>query len=38
MFTLPGIPTLFYGEEIGLAENLAIEGRIRGARADAVVY
>lgn len=27
MFTLPGIPTLFYGEEIGLAENLAIEGR-----------
>jgi maltose alpha-D-glucosyltransferase/alpha-amylase len=27
MFTLPGIPTLFYGEEIGLAENLDIEGR-----------
>jgi trehalose synthase len=27
MFSLPGIPTLFYGEEIGLAENLDIEGR-----------
>ena len=27
MFSLPGIPTLFYGEEIGLAENLEIEGR-----------
>lgn len=27
MFSLPGIPTIFYGEEIGLAENLAIEGR-----------
>jgi trehalose synthase len=27
MFALPGIPTLFYGEEIGLAENPAIEGR-----------
>ncbi|MFN8514529.1 MAG: alpha-amylase family protein [Thermomicrobiales bacterium] len=27
MFSLPGIPTIFYGEEIGLVENLAIEGR-----------
>jgi trehalose synthase len=27
MFSLPGTPILFYGEEIGLAENLAIEGR-----------
>jgi trehalose synthase len=27
MFTLPGIPTLFYGEEIGMAESLAIPGR-----------
>lgn len=27
MFSLPGIPTLFYGEEIGLAENLAIPDR-----------
>jgi trehalose synthase len=26
-FSLPGTPVLFYGEEIGLAENLAIEGR-----------
>jgi maltose alpha-D-glucosyltransferase/alpha-amylase len=28
MFALPGAPVLFYGEEIGMAENLAIEGRM----------
>ena len=27
MFALPGTPTLFYGEEIGMAENLAIDDR-----------
>jgi trehalose synthase len=27
-FALPGAPTLFYGEEIGMAENLAIPGRM----------
>ncbi|WP_210506283.1 alpha-amylase family protein [Naasia sp. SYSU D00057] len=27
LFALPGTPTLFYGEEIGMGENLAIEGR-----------
>lgn len=27
MFSLPGTPTLFYGEEIGMGENLDIEGR-----------
>ena len=27
MFSLPGAPVLFYGEEIGMAENLAIAGR-----------
>ena len=26
-FALPGTPVLFYGEEIGMAENLSIEGR-----------
>jgi len=26
-FALPGTPVLFYGEEIGMGENLAIEGR-----------
>ena len=26
-FALPGAPVLFYGEEIGMAENLAIPGR-----------
>ena len=31
MFALPGIPTLFYGEEIGLAENLASRGATRCA-------
>jgi trehalose synthase len=28
MFTLPGTPVLFYGEEIGMGENLDIEGRL----------
>lgn len=28
MFTLPGTPALFYGEEIGMVENLDIEGRL----------
>ena len=28
MFALPGTPTLFYGEEIGMAENLAVEDRL----------
>lgn len=27
LFSLPGTPVLFYGEEIGMAENLDIEGR-----------
>jgi trehalose synthase len=27
-FSLPGAPVLFYGEEIGMAENLAIPGRM----------
>jgi maltose alpha-D-glucosyltransferase/alpha-amylase len=27
MMSLPGTPVLFYGEEIGMAENLAIDGR-----------
>jgi maltose alpha-D-glucosyltransferase/alpha-amylase len=27
MFSLPGTPVLFYGEEIGMAENPAIDGR-----------
>jgi trehalose synthase len=27
VFSLPGTPVLFYGEEIGMAENVAIEGR-----------
>ena len=27
-FALPGAPVLFYGEEIGMAENLAIAGRL----------
>jgi maltose alpha-D-glucosyltransferase/alpha-amylase len=26
-FSLPGTPVLFYGEEIGMGENLAIDGR-----------
>ena len=37
MFSLPGTPVLFYGEEIGMGENLAIEGPDERARADAVV-
>lgn len=28
VFALPGAPVLFYGEEIGMAENLAIPGRM----------
>ena len=28
LFTLPGTPTLFYGDEIGMGENLAAEGRL----------
>jgi trehalose synthase len=28
LFALPGTPVLFYGEEIGMSENLAIEGRM----------
>ena len=36
-FSLPGTPVLFYGEEIGMAENLAIEGRYAVRRADAMV-
>ncbi len=28
MFSLPGTPALFYGEEIGMGENLDIEGRL----------
>jgi glycosidase len=28
LFSLPGTPVLFYGEEIGMAENLEIEGRL----------
>jgi trehalose synthase len=28
MFAMPGAPTLFYGEEIGMGENLAVDGRL----------
>ena len=28
LFALPGTPVLFYGEEIGLGDNLKIEGRL----------
>jgi trehalose synthase len=28
MFSMPGTPTLFYGEEIGMSENLDIPGRL----------
>jgi maltose alpha-D-glucosyltransferase/alpha-amylase len=28
MFALPGSPTVFYGEEIGMAENLAVDDRL----------
>jgi trehalose synthase len=27
VFSLPGVPVLFYGEEIGMGENLDVEGR-----------
>jgi glycosidase len=27
LFALPGTPVMFYGEEIGMGENLAVEGR-----------
>ena len=27
MFSLPGVPVLFYGEEIGMFENLRVKGR-----------
>jgi maltose alpha-D-glucosyltransferase/alpha-amylase len=27
LFSLPGIPVMFYGEEIGMGENLAVGGR-----------
>lgn len=28
LFSLPGTPVLFYGEEIGMGENLAVPGRL----------
>lgn len=28
MFSMPGTPTLFYGEEIGMGENLDVDGRL----------
>jgi trehalose synthase len=28
LFSLPGTPVLFYGEEIGMGENLAMKGRL----------
>ena len=28
LFSLPGTPVLFYGEEIGMGENLDAEGRL----------
>ena len=28
LFTLPGTPVLFYGEEIGMGENLEVDGRL----------
>src|SRR5690606_17275907 len=28
LFTLPGTPVLFYGEEIGMGENLDVDGRL----------
>ncbi|MBA2696643.1 MAG: alpha-amylase family protein [Ornithinimicrobium sp.] len=28
LFSLPGTPTLYYGEEIGMGEDLALEGRM----------
>ena len=37
LFSLPGTPVLFYGEEIGMGENLDVPGPHGGAHADAVV-
>jgi glycosidase len=28
LFSIPGTPVLFYGEEIGMGENLAVDGRL----------
>ena len=28
LFSLPGTPVLFYGDEIGMGEDLALDGRI----------
>ena len=28
LFSLPGTPVLFYGEEIGMGENLDVDGRL----------
>ena len=36
LFSLPGTPVLFYGEEIGMGENPEIAGPPVGAHADAV--
>ena len=36
LFSLPGTPVLFYGEEIGMGENLDVDGPPRRAHADAV--
>ena len=36
-FSLPGTPVLFYGEEIGMAENLCHRGALQRPGADAVV-
>ena len=37
MFSLPGTPVVYYGEEIGMGDNLALAERGRRAHADAVV-
>ncbi|MFD2348475.1 hypothetical protein ACFSTC_02380 [Nonomuraea ferruginea] len=37
MFSLPGTPVIFYGEEIGLGENLDVEGRMAVRTPHAVV-
>ena len=36
LFSLPGTPVLFYGEEIGMGENLDVRGPDGGPHADAV--
>jgi glycosidase len=36
MFSLPGTPVLFYGEEIGMGEDLRQKGRARRPHAHAV--